>query len=160
MKHNLFNSEKEYLKWVRKVKIGSDGLAKIPDPHELALELRADMPVKYPVITVSYFESSFDRFGDSTVLLWEHVYLAEFTEKFNPYRKEDEIEAEEELLRPYFAVGSELVKLMDYWNPKNYGPMTKEKSAKVAELSEKHDKLNKKYGAKIDAYFERRGMKV
>lgn len=103
MRRKLFNNEKEYLKWARQVEVESDGLARGGGKNErVTVKLLANKPVRFPCITVYAIEASFDRSGDSMIIFFDHVYLAEFTEGFNPRQAEDEWKAREEKANKYF----------------------------------------------------------
>lgn len=157
MKHHKFNSKEEYLKWVKTVRVGTDGLARGGGIDEqLIYDLKNDVPVRFPCITVNYFEASFDRFGDSKILLWEHIYLAEFTEDFNPYKEQDRIEVEEKLIEPYFIALQEVIRTEEHWRRECYGPLTEKKSAQLAKMDNNVKRLNKKYEKQIDDYFIRK----
>lgn len=114
MRHNLFQNEQEYRKWASKVEVETDGLARGGGrDRELSDQLLKNKPLRYPCITVSTFYSAFDRFGDNHMRIYEHVYLDEFTNGFNPYQAEDDYELEEKRKRPYWIALERFRDLLD-----------------------------------------------
>lgn len=152
MKRRLFNSEKEYLKWAKKAEYQSDGFAKTPDSEDLRRDLVNDIPVSFPCITLFFFESQFDRLGDSHVMLYDHVYLTEFTDGYNPNADEDKLEDEELKLRPYFLA---MEKLRDYERIEETRALTTFEQQLKGKQRIKINNLRKKFKSEIELYFKR-----
>jgi hypothetical protein len=75
MRHKLFNTEQEYFRWARTVKIDVVGGEDEVD-WDLRDELKRDKPLKYPVVLTYFYENSFDRTGDLKTRLNDFIYLS------------------------------------------------------------------------------------
>lgn len=102
MQHNLFKDEKSYIQWARRVAVEGSWLTR----GEIDWQLRDDLvefkPVRYPVITVTCLQNDFSRGGDIGIRIFEHVYLDEFDESFDPYVEEKAQEAIEHKKHKYW----------------------------------------------------------
>jgi hypothetical protein len=154
LRHHLVNSKEEYLKWVRKVKYktyGKDG-----DDYTLRQELKEFPPLKYPCIIVYMFETDFDGTGDNITTICNFVYLAEFTDGFDPYQEENDHEKLEKKLYPYFLACEKLRDIE--WEIDNKGVsqelylLKAETTAVVMDLRKRHRFDIDEYMASLRSY--------
>lgn len=117
LRRKLFNNEKEYLKWARQVEVESDGLARGGLNEEVTYELLNNKPQRYPCITIYSLNAFFDRSGDCLNIFFDHIYLAEFTEGFNPRQAEDDWEARGKKADKYFIALQKLCDMEDANTP-------------------------------------------
>lgn len=141
MRRKLFNNKKEYVKWARNAEVESDGMAKGGGKNERATgKLLENKPQRYPCITVYALEACFDRAsGDNLFIFFDHIYLAEFTEGFNPNAEIDAWEAREKQAQPYFIALEKLRNMenRDYSDEeceKQYQRVCKLKTKEVSEF--------------------------
>jgi hypothetical protein len=155
LRHHLVNSKEEYLKWVRKVKYktyGKDG-----NDYKLRQELKEFPPLKYPCIIVYMFETDFDRCGDIKTEVCNFVYLAEFTEGFDPYQEENDHEKLEKKLHPYFLA---LEKLRDIeWEIDNKG-VSQELELLKTNITSNIAAFRKRHMVDIDKYMAELKIRV
>jgi len=147
LRHHLVNSKKEYLKWVKNACYKNYG--KSGDDYTLRQNLKEFPPLKYPCIIVYMFETDFDRTGDIVTMICNFVYLAEFTEGFDPYQQEKDHEKLEKKLYPYFLVLEKLKGIE--WEIDNNGASAELELLKI-EAAVRLIQLRKRHRTDIDKY--------